>query len=239
MPIDAHAPITITALKWVPPFAQGQVRDHRLRWMMKEVGWDYAVELIDPTVQESSGYRAQQPFGQVPVLREAGRPILFETGAILLDIAERSGKLLPDDEADRALAKCWLFAALNSVEPLLAEVSVADIFLEDKEVAKGYRPYAVKMAELRLGQLSGYLGDRDWLVGDDFSLADLMMSSVTKTVHHTDLVEAHDNLAAWRDRCFVRPAYKAAIAEQCAEFEGHGPKDMGWGEETNEKGEEA
>ncbi len=223
-----HAPITITALKWVPSFAQGQVRDQRLRWMLKEVGWDYAVELIDPTVQESGDYRAQQPFGQVPVLREEGRPTLFETGAILLDIAERSGRLLPQDEAGRALVRCWLFAALNSVEPFLAEVTVADVFLEDKEVAKGYRPYAVKMAEMRLRQLSDALGNRDWLVGDEFTLADLIMSSVMKVVDHTQLVEGYDNLAAWRDRCFKRPAYKAAFAEQCADFEGYGPTDMGW-----------
>ena len=228
---------TLTAFKWVPPFAQGQVRDHRVRWALREVGWDYAVDPIDSVVQQSAAYRAEQPFGQVPVLREAGRPVLFETGAMLLDIAERSGKLLPGDADDRALAKCWLFAALNSVEPFLAEVTTADIFIEDKQVAKGYRSYAVKLAEERLGQLSAALGDREWLAGDAFTLADLMMSSVTKVVSHTDLVERHANLAAWRDRCFARPAYTAAIAEQCAEFEGHGPGDMGWGAELTTKGE--
>ena len=143
----------------------------------------------------------------------------------------------PGTPDDRALAKCWLFAALNSVEPFLAEVTTADIFIEDKQVAKGYRSYAVKLAEERLGQLSAALGDREWLAGDAFTLADLMMSSVTKVVSHTDLVERHANLAAWRDRCFARPAYTAAIAEQCAEFEGHGPGDMGWGEEMTTKGE--
>jgi glutathione S-transferase len=220
--------ITITAFKWVPPFAQGQVRDHRLRWMLKEVGWDYRVELIDPKVQASEAYRCEQPFGQVPVLREDGRPPLFETGAIVLDVAKRSGKLLPQSEAERALATSWLFAALNSVEPFLAEIAIADIFIEDKKVAEGYRPFAEKLARQRLQQLSASLGDKIWLVSDAFTVADLMMSSVTKVVHHTDLVDAHDNLAAWRDRCFARPAYKAAIAEQLADFEGNGPLDMGW-----------
>jgi len=98
--------ITITALKWVVPFAQGQVRDHRLPWILREVGWEYVVELIDPDVQKSLGYRADQPFGQVPVLREDGRPTLFETGAILLDIAERSGKLMPLDDDLRLSARC-------------------------------------------------------------------------------------------------------------------------------------
>ena len=234
MTASAHAPITISALKWVPTFAQGQVRDQRLRWMMKEVGWDYTVDLIDPEIQQSGDYRAEQPFGQVPVLREEGRPVLFETGAILLDIAERSGKLLPADADDRARVKCWLFAALNSVEPFLAEVAVADVFLEDKQVAAGYRPFAVNMATMRLDQLSAALGDRDWLVGEDFTLADLIMSSVMKVVDHTDLVEGYANLAAWRNRCFERPAYKAAVAEQCADFKDYGPKDMGWDESVGQ-----
>ena len=226
--MDQHGHITITALKWVPPFAQGQVRDHRLRWVLKEVGWAYDVELIDPQIQESAAYRAQQPFGQVPLLRESGRPALFESGAIVLDVAERAGKLLPADPAQRALAKSWAIAALNSVEPFLSEVTVADVFLEDKAVAKGYRPYAEKLAKQRLGQLSAALGERDWLVDGAFTVADLLMASVTKVVGHTSLVEEHDNLAAWRDRCFARPAYRAAIAEQCADFAGHGPEDMGW-----------
>lgn len=220
--------ITITAFKWVPPFAQGQVRDHRLRWMLKEVGWDYEVELIDPKTQASKAYRREQPFGQVPVLREDDRLPLFETGAIVLDIAERSGRLLPKAEGERALAKSWLFAALNSVEPFLAEVAIADVFIEDKTVAAGYRSFAEKLAKQRLRHLSDALGDRTWLVGDDFTIADLMMSSASKVVHHTDLVEVHDNLARWRDRCFARQAYKAAIAEQIADIEEHGPQDMGW-----------
>lgn len=226
-----HAPITITAFKWVPPFAQGQVRDFRLRWMLKEVGWDYDVELIDADTMTTADYRAEHPFGQVPLLREEGRPTLFETGGIVLDIAERSGRLLPENEDERALAKCWTYAALNSVEPFLFEVAVVDMFIEDREVAEGYRPFAEKMAKDRLAKLAAAIGGREWLVGDDFTIADLMMASVTKVADHNKLVEAHDNLAAWRDRCFARPAYRAAIAEQYAEYERSGPKDMGWEED--------
>ena len=107
-------------------------------------------------------------------------------------------------------------------------------FLEDKQVAAGYRPFAVNMATMRLDQLSAALGDRDWLVGEDFTLADLIMSSVMKVVDHTDLVEGYANLAAWRDRCFERAAYKAAVAEQCADFKDYGPKDMGWDENVGQ-----
>ncbi len=224
----AHGPITITAFKWVPPFAQGQVRDFRLRWALKEVGWDYTVDLIDADTMTGDAYRREHPFGQVPLLRETGRPTLFETGAIVLDIAERAGALLPEDAGDRALAKCWTFAALNSLEPFLLEIAVADLFLQDREVARGYRPFAETMAKDRLAKLARALGERAWIVGDAFSIADLLTASVTKVVDHTDLVGEHANLAAWRDRCFARPAYRAAIAEQCADFEGHGPEDMGW-----------
>lgn len=226
-----HAPITITALKWVPPFARGQVRDFRLRWMMKEVGWSYDVELIDGDTLATDAYRAEHPFGQVPLLREEGRPTLFETGGIVLDIAERTGKLLPEDAGERAIVKCWTYAALNSVEPFLMEVSFADIFIEDKEIAAGYRPFAEKMARDRLDKLANALGDREWLAGGDFTIADLMMASVVKVADSARLVEEHDNLAAWRDRCFARPAYREAIAEQCADFEGYGPQDMGWSDD--------
>lgn len=220
--------ITVVALKWAPPFAQGQVRDHRVRWVLEEVGWDYRVELIDPTIQQSADYRAEQPFGQVPVMREDGRPTQFETGAIVLDVATRAGALLPSDPGERARVMSWFFAALNSIEPFFAELAVADVFLQDAAVAKGYRAYALPLVERRLGELSAALGGRDWLVGDAFSIADLMGSSVCKLLKHTDLVEGYPNVAAWRDRCFARPGYQKAIADQLAEMKAHGPKDMGW-----------
>lgn len=220
--------ITVVALKWAPPFAQGQVRDHRVRWVLREVGWDYTVALIDPSIQQSADYRAEQPFGQVPVMREDGRPPLFESGAIVLDVATRAEKLLPRDAAERARVMSWYFAALNSIEPFFAELAVADAFLQDAAVAKGYRAYALPLVERRLGELSAALGGREWLVGDTFTIADLMGSSVCKLLDHTDLLAGYPNVAAWRDRCVARAAYRDSIAEQLAEFERHGPEDMGW-----------
>jgi len=218
--------ITLTALKWVPPFAQGQVRDHRIRWALKEVGWPYRVELIDTVVQQDPGYRLEQPFGQVPLLREDGRPTLFETGAIVLDVATRSGRLLPEAEADRARAVCWLFAALNSVEPFLAQLAEVDFFMKDEADKARRRPGVIEMIETRLGQLDVVLQDRTYLVGDAFTVADLMMSSVMKIVGHTDLLGRHAAVAAHRDRCFARPAYREAIAEQRRDIAAHGPRDM-------------
>jgi hypothetical protein len=127
---------TVTAFKWVPPFAAGQVRDHRARWMLNEIGWDYAIDLIDPKVQASAAYLTEQPFGQIPVLRETGRPTLFESGAIVLDLAERSGMLWPSDrEAQaqvRVLGHCR--PQLGGAEPLQRR---RDRFLHRRREAQG------------------------------------------------------------------------------------------------------
>lgn len=220
--------ITITAFKWVPPFAQGQVRDHRLRWILREVGWPYTVRLLDAMDQRAPDYLACQPFGQVPILTEDGRPAMFETGAILLDIAERSGRLLPTDGATRGPVLSWHFAALNSVEPFLMALAEIEFFLKDEALKDARRPAARKMAEKRMGQVQTALGARDWLATPDFSLGDLTMASVLKIAGSLGLMEGFPALAAWQARCFERPAYQAAIAEQLADFEGHGPEDMRW-----------
>jgi glutathione S-transferase len=172
--------ITIAALKWVPPFAQGQVRDHRARWVLDEVGWPYRVRLLDTEDQQEAGYRKSQPFGQVPAMEEDGRPPIFETGAILLDVATRSGKLLPADEGQRAQAICWLFAALNSIEPAVANLAEVDFFIQDEEVKAKRRPAVVEAVKAKLGQLAAAFGSRDYLVGDMFTIADMMTMSVLK-----------------------------------------------------------
>lgn len=218
--------ITVTAFKWVPPFAQGQVRDHRVRWVLNEAGWEYRVRLIDAVDQKSPDYRADQPFGQVPVLAEDGRPTLFETGAILLSVAERSGRLIPSDETQRAQMLSWYFAALNSVEPYLANLAEVEFFMQDEAEKAKRRPDVVAMAQLRLGELHTALGDRDWLVADTFTLADLMMSSVLKIAKSLDALADYPKLVAYQDRCFDRAAYRKAIDDQLADFARHSPADM-------------
>jgi glutathione S-transferase len=218
--------ITITAFKWVPPFAQGQVRDHRVRWVLNEVGWPYKVRLLDAEDQQSARYRSEQPFGQVPILEEEGRPTLFETGAIVLDVATRAGKLLPVDADERSLMLSWYFAALNSVEPFLSNLAEVDFFMQDEEEKAARRPGVLEMAEKRLGELQRGLGKRDWLVGTDFTAADLMTSSVLKIAKSLDILGGFPALVAYQERCFDRPAYQDAIADQCAVFARHSFKDM-------------
>jgi glutathione S-transferase len=222
--------ITITAMKWAPPFAAGQVRDHRARWILNEVGWDYRVRLIDAPIMASDEYTAKQPFAQVPYLEEEGRPTLFETGAVVLDVATRAGKLLPVDDGQRAAVIMWLFAALNSVEPFLANVSEVEYFIDDAIEQEHRRPRVIGAAKQRLAQLEKALGDRQWLVGSSFTIADLMMASVLKIARGLDLLAPFPALVSYQDRCLDRPAYRKAVADQCATIAAHRMEDMRYGE---------
>lgn len=218
--------ITITAMKWVPTFARGQVRDHRVRWILNEVGWPYEVRLLDAEVMASKAYASAQPFGQVPILEEDGRPTLFETGSIIFDVATRAGKLIPTDPGERALMLSYYFAALNSVEPFLMNVAEVEYFMSDESHKALRRPAVVSMAERRLDELENALDTRKWFVGDDFTIADLMISSVMKIAGALDLLSGFPMLAAHQERSFARPAYQRAVADQCAAIDRHGPGDM-------------
>ncbi|MGQ2907032.1 MAG: glutathione S-transferase family protein [Aliihoeflea sp.] len=218
--------ITITAMKWVPPFAAGQVRDHRARWILNEAGWPYSVRLVDTPTMKSAEYRSNQPFGQVPVLEEDGRPPIFESGAIVLEVARRAAILMPEDEAQRALAVSWVIAALNSIEPFLMNLAEVDFFMTDETEKRQRRPQALAMAELRLGELQHALGERQWMVGPQFSVADLMISSVLKIAGSLKVLDGFPKLAAYQARCFDRPGYRKAIADQCAAIDAHSAADM-------------
>lgn len=147
--------ITVTAMKWAPPFAAGQVRDHRVRWILNEVGWPYEVRLVDAPTMKSAAYgRGLQPFGQLPVLEEEGRPPVFESGAIVLDVAMRAGRCIAaEGTPERAAALQWVIAGLNSVEPVLFNVSEVEYFMDDEEARNARRPLVVRLAKERLAML--------------------------------------------------------------------------------------
>jgi glutathione S-transferase len=216
--------IRITAFKWVPSFARGQVRDLRPRWALEEVGLPYEVRLLDYEDQQGAAYRAQQPFGQVPVLEMDGETI-FETGAILLAIAERSGKLLGDGGEERRRILSWLFAALNSIEPFLMNLAEVDFFLRDDDDKARRRPIVVEALRKRLGELEAAFGGREYLV-EDFSIADVTMSTVLRIIGHTDILDGYPKLAAFKARCEARPAFKRAIDGQLADIAAHSAEDM-------------
>jgi glutathione S-transferase len=209
--------ITISAFKWVPDFAQGQVRDLRARWALEEAGLPYRTRLLDQGDQDKADYRALQPFGQVPIFEEDGF-VLFETGAIVLHVGQGSEALLPKDPAARARATQWLIAALNSVEPFVMEVARIDIFYSDQEWAKLRRPGAVAFVQRRLAGLSKALGDKPYLDGDRFTAGDLMMTTVLRILGQTDIVTSDKRLAAYIERCTARPAFKRALAAQMSDF---------------------
>src|SRR5438270_3670648 len=165
--------ITISAFKWVPEFAYGQVRDLRARWALEEAGLPYRTRLLAQGDQDTPEYRALQPFGQVPIFQEDGL-VLFESGAIVLHIGERSEALLPAEAGARARATQWLIAALNSIEPFVMNVALIDLFYSEEEWAKLRRPGAVEFVEKRLSSLSKALGDKPFLDGERFTAGDLM-----------------------------------------------------------------
>jgi glutathione S-transferase len=207
--------ITISAFAWVPDFARGQVRDLRVRWALEEAGLPYRSRLLAQGDQNKPEYRALQPFGQVPIFEEDGL-VLFESGAIVLHIGERSETLLPKDPAARARATQWLVAALNSIEPFIMEVARIDLFHADKEWAKLRRPGAVEFAEWRLKCLADNLGDKPYLDGAQFTAGDLMTASVLRIM--PALTAAEPRLSAYVERCTARPAFQRALAAQLGDF---------------------
>jgi glutathione S-transferase len=210
------ARIRITAYKWVPPFAQGLVRDLRVRWALEEAGLGYEENLIDHADRNSPAHRAAQPFGQVPVYEEDGL-VLFESGAIVLHVGERCPALLPADPAGRARARTWVFAALNSVEPALQNLARIDLFHAEEQWAKLRRPAAEQEARSRLQSLAAVLEGRDYL-DREFTAGDLVMASVLRTLRHTQMVQELPVLSAWLARCVARPAFQRALSAQMAPF---------------------
>lgn len=207
--------ITISAFKWVPEFAQGQVRDLRVRWALEEAGLPYRTRLLDQGDQDKADYRALQPFGQVPIFEESGLT-LFESGAIVLHIGERSEALLPKDSGARARAVQWLVAALNSIEPFIMNVVLIDLFYANEEWAKLRRPGAVEFVTKRLAALSKSLGEKPYLDGDRFTAGDLMMATVLRI--DTALFTGDSRLAAYIERCTARPAFTRALDAQLGDF---------------------
>jgi len=213
--------IKVTAFKWVPPFAQGLVRDLRVRWALEEAGLPYEEKLLSFGEQNMPAHRAVQPFGQVPVYEEDNLT-MFESGAIVMHIGERSPVLLPVDPEKRARARTWMFAALNSMEPHIQTLIGLDIFFANEEWARLRRPSAEKTAQARLDYLAAALGGKDFLEGE-FTGGDLLMTTVLRFLRHTDLVKNMPALSAYQARCEARPAFQRALAAQLAAFEKYAP----------------
>ena len=217
----------ITAFDWVPDFAQGQVRDLRVRWALEEVGQEYDVVYLSQGEQKEAPHRGRQPFGQVPTY-EVGDLILFESGAIVQHIADTHSGLFPADPNGRARAIEWMYAALNTVEPPVMDHAVATLFEAGKPWSKPRLPAVMQRIDERFGELSRRLGDKSWLDGDSFTAGDLLMIAVLRIMEGDAALTKYPNLVAYVARGTARPAFRRALDAQMAGFTGKPP--AGWPE---------
>lgn len=215
MSVDPAAAIQITAFDWVPDFARGFVRDLRPRWACEELGLDYAEHLISAVDRPADHFR-DQPWGQVPVLRD-GDVRLFESGAILLHLAEKDAALLPREAQARATTLSWLFAAFNSVEPMFFELANVDLFAAGEEWATLRRPGLIASIRDRLARLADALDAKAYLAGG-FTVADIAMASVLRQGVDAGLIAEQARLQAYLDRCLARPAFARALEAQLSAF---------------------
>ncbi len=213
--------ITITAMRWVPPVAHGLVKDLRVRWALEEAGLPYEVRLVDPDTRAGPAYLAEQPFGQVPVYEEDGL-VLFESGAIVQHIASRSPALMPAEPEGRARVSAWMFAAAASVEPHVQTFALIAGLWSGEDWARQRRPGAEALARRMVGGVAGWLTDRDHLVEQRFTAADLLMTAVLQILRNTSLVD-EAGLRPYLDRCQARPAYRKALADQLADYAANAP----------------
>jgi glutathione S-transferase len=209
---------TITAFEQSPDRGQGLARDMPVRWALEEVRQPYDVRLVSFSAMKGAAHRALQPFGQIPTYKE-GDLVLFESGAIVLHIAERHAGLLPNDASSRARAITWMFAALSTVEPVIVQREVSLYLENDKPWHEERLPIVEDRIRSLVAVLGGQLGDREWLDGA-FSAGDLLMVQVLRRLRGSDILDDYPNLIAYVARGESRPAFKRAFEAQMAVFTG-------------------
>ena len=209
----------ITAFEASPDEGQGLARDMRVRWALEEVRQAYDVRLVSFQEMKEPPHLARHPFGQIPTFEEGGFS-LFESGAIILHLAETRSGLLRQDDSARGRAIAWLFAALNTVEPPIVELEAYMLTEQDKPWYAERLPLLEQRIHVRLSQLSARLGESEWLE-EEFTAGDLMMIMVLRRLDGTGLLENHPNLTAYVARGEARPAYQRAFADQLAVFTEH------------------
>jgi len=216
MPVDSTATAEVTAYRWVPDFAQGLVRDLRVRWALEEIGRTYRVRLLDATKPRPEEYFCEQPFGQVPAYRDE-EVQLFESGAILIHLGMQDERLLPSDTDGRMRAIAWLIASLNSLEPAIFPLLMINLFNKGEPWTEEARPKFMARLHERLTCMSNALGDKEWLE-DRFTIADLMLVTVLRQLRGGKVLDEFPNLRAYVARGEARPAFQQALADQCSVF---------------------
>jgi glutathione S-transferase len=205
--------LVLTTYDWVPEPPRGLVRDLRIRWALEEAGLAYRIATT-PFQTRGEDHLARQPFAQVPWLTD-GDVSIFESGAILLYVGERSDALMPADPRRRADALSWLFAALNSVETMSLPWSLLAFASEDRASPEWRRWDG--LLTMRLGRLEPVLAAREWLAGS-FSVADILMADVLRLPDRLDGLADYPACRAYVGRATARPAFAKAYADQMAHF---------------------
>lgn len=214
-------PPTITAFENSPDRGKGHARDMRVRWALEEVGQPYEVRFVSFEAMKQPVHLALHPFGQIPTY-EDGDLALFESGAIVLHIAERHAGLLPLEPNARSRAIAWMFAALSTVEPPIVELAMAMLFERDKSWYADRLPMLQDRVRTRLGELSRHISDADWLDGA-FSAGDLIMVTVLRRLNTSGLLDEYPDIAAYVARGEARPAFRRAFDAQLAVFNAASP----------------
>lgn len=207
------ADLVLVTYDWVPPPPRGFVRDIRVRWALEEAGLPYRIQSV-PFRNRGAEHFAHQPFGQVPWLLD-GDISVFESGAILLHLAEKSEALMPKDLQGRSEVTQWLFAALNSVEAA-TQPWVLMHFVGDTSETPG-RKLLNDFVKIRLEHTEKVLSGREWLVGR-FTVADLLLADVLRVVDRFDGLAKYPACRDYAARATSRPAFVKAHADQMAHF---------------------
>ncbi len=215
--------IQVSVLRWAPPIVHGLVRDLRVRWALEEAGWPYREHVVSRDDQKSPSYRALQPFGQVPAF-QSEELTLFESGSIVLHIAERSPALMPEEPRARSRVTSWMFGALNTIEPPVMMINAIDMLYQGPKGTdvQGLRTFVVGWAESHLDALVQALADKEYVLGR-FTAADVLLTTVLRILRDTDLVDKRPALKAYQRRCEARPAFQKALADHVANFNKHAP----------------
>jgi glutathione S-transferase len=202
--------ITLYGFGNIFPAGRGETKDLRAQWALEETGLPYRVHALDHSAGELDGeaYRRISPFRQVPVIDDDGF-VVAESAAMVLYLAEKAGKLIPSDVQGRTRVVQWCFAAVSTVEPTLVCLDLIGIFDDgNTKLTAEVR----KLAGRWLGDVERRLEDREWIACSDFTVADIMMACVLRSIRKTDLMDPFPRVKAYYARCFARPAWQRTLA---------------------------
>lgn len=205
----------VFVFKSLPQVLWGYTRDLRVMWALEECGLPYDPVGLDcgPNgLQDEVGFESISPFKQVPVIDDAGY-ILAESGAILLYIAEKSGKLIPQELQARAQVYRWLITSLNNIEPFALPVFFADLQGDSNPAMKALRPWHVEILNRFFPTLDRMFQTQTFVAGAEFTMADITLTCVLREIRKTEILQRYEHIEKYRLRCEARPAFVKVLSD--------------------------